>query len=111
MLSKDNVETIHAAATKVLDEIGFKIHNDAALEILREADVKVDFDKKHACIPRDLVEKALAGPPSTFKLYDREGNKPIEVGGEKVWFAPGTTSINILDHKTGERRLAVSKDC
>lgn len=111
MLSKDDVETIHAAATKVLEEVGFKIHNNEALEILKEADVKIDFDNKHACIPRDLVEKALAGPPSTFKLYDREGTKPIEVGGEKVWFAPGTTSINILDHETSERRLAISKDC
>ena len=28
-----------------------------------------------------------------------------------MWFGPGTTSINILDHETGERRHAVSKDC
>ncbi len=35
MLSKDDVETIHATATKVLEEIGFKIHNDEALEILK----------------------------------------------------------------------------
>ena len=111
MLSKDDVKTIHAAAAKVLEEVGFKIHNDEALEILKEADAKVDFEDKHACIPGDLVEKALAGPPSTFKLYDREGTKPIEIGGENVWFAPGTTSINRLDHETGERRLAVSKDC
>ena len=111
MLSKDDVETIHASATKVLEEIGFKIHNDDALEILEEADVKVDFDEKLAYIPRSLVESALAGPPSTFRLYDREGTRSIEVGGEKVWFAPGTTSINILDHETGEKRLAVSKDC
>ena len=88
MLSKDDADTIHEAATKVLEEVGFKIHNDEALEILKEADVKVDFENKHACIPRDLIEKALSGPPSTFKLYNREGTESIEIGGEQVWFAP-----------------------
>lgn len=105
------METIHGASAKVLEEIGFKIHNDEALKILEEAHVQVDFEKKIAYIPRDLVEKALAGTPTNFKLYDREGAQSIEIGGDNVWFGPGTTSINILDHETGERRLAVSKDC
>jgi len=110
-LSKDDVETIHSNSIRVLAEIGFKVHNDEALGILGKADVKVDLDEKIAFIPRDLVEKALAGPPSTFKLYHRGGAQSIEIGGDKVWFAPGTTSINILDHETGEQRLGVSKDC
>ena len=111
ILSKDQVEKIHFSSTRVLEEIGFKIHNDEALKILEEADVKVDHDEKTAYIPRDLIEKTLSGPPSTFKLYDREGAQSIEIGGDNVWFGPGTTSINILDHETGERRHAVSKDC
>jgi len=110
-LSKDDVELIHSASSRALEEIGFKIHNDEALEILGEADVKVDFDEKTAFIPRDLVEQALEGSPSVFKLYDREGKKSIEIGGDAMWFAPGTTSVNILDHETGEQRLAHSKDC
>jgi len=81
------------------------------LGLLDENDVDIDYDQKTAFIPNDLVKKALMGPPSSFKLYDREGIQAIKIGGDKVWFAPGTTSVNFLDHETNENRLAVSKDC
>jgi len=95
----------------VLEEIGFKIHNNEALQILTDAGVSVDLEKKTAFIPRDLVERSLQGIPSSFKLYNREGVNPIDIGGDSVWFAPGTTSVNLLDHVTGEPRLAETQDC
>jgi len=70
------------------------------LELLNENDVDIDYDQKTAFIPNDLVKKALKGPPSSFKLYGREGIRAIKIGGDKVWFAPGTTSVNFLDHET-----------
>jgi trimethylamine--corrinoid protein Co-methyltransferase len=95
----------------VLEEVGFKIHNDEALQILTDAGVNIDLEKKTAFIPRDLVESSLQGIPSSFKLYNREGVNPIDIGGDEVWFAPGTTSVNLLDHVTGEPRLAETQDC
>jgi trimethylamine:corrinoid methyltransferase-like protein len=36
----------------VLEEVGFKIHNDEALQILTDAGVNIDLEKKTAFIPR-----------------------------------------------------------
>ena len=95
----------------MLEEVGFKIHNDEALQILSDAGVNVDLEKKTAYIQNDLVNKTLKGIPYSFKLYDREGANSIDIGGDRVWFAPGTTSVNLLDHTTGENRLAETQDC
>jgi trimethylamine:corrinoid methyltransferase-like protein len=95
----------------VLEKVGFKIHNDEALQILLYHGVNVDLEKKTAYIQGDFVDKALKSTPSSFKLYDREGVNSLDIGEEVVWFAPGTTSVNLLDHTTGENRLAETQDC
>jgi trimethylamine--corrinoid protein Co-methyltransferase len=111
ILIKDDIKKIHSNSKKVLEEVGFKVHNDEALQMLTDAGVNVDLDKKTVYIPEDLVENALQGIPSSFKLYDREAVNAIDIGGDHVWFAPGTTSVNLLDHVTGENRLAETLDC
>ena len=50
------------------------------------------------------------GAVSSFSLYDRDGNPHAELGGDHVHFVPGSRGLKVLDHRTGETRLADSTD-
>ena len=39
--------------------------------------------------PRDVVERAIATAPSSFVLYDRDGEPHADLGGDRVHFVPG----------------------
>ena len=48
--------------------------------------------------------------PSSFILHDRDGNPHADLGGDRVHFVPGSCGLKVLDHRTGETRLANSTD-
>jgi len=52
LLPKSEVERIHLASMKLLEEVGVMVYNDNALKLLKDAGVEVDFEKKIACIPQ-----------------------------------------------------------
>src|SRR5207342_3374056 len=60
--------------------------------------------------PREVVERAIATAPSSFWLYDRDGNPHADLGGDRVHFVPGSSGLRVLDHRTGQARLANSTD-
>ena len=48
--------------------------------------------------------------PRSFKLFDVLGNETHDFGGDKVYFTPGSTAINVLDGATGEMRRPDTAD-
>ena len=110
LLSREDVESIHLASMKILEQVGVMVHNDRALKLLAEAGVEVDFNKKLACIPQDLVKESLVKAPSTIKLYSRDGKNDRVLEGNKVTYNPGSAALFILDSKTGEVRRPLSGD-
>lgn len=110
LLSRDEIESIHLASMKILEEVGVKIYNGAALSLLADAGVEVDFDNKLARIPQHLVKETLVKAPSTIKLYSRDGKRDRVLEGNKVTYNPGSTALFILDSKTNEPRRPLSRD-
>jgi trimethylamine--corrinoid protein Co-methyltransferase len=60
--------------------------------------------------PRDVVDEAIRVAPRSFRLYDRTGDERADLGDDRVHFIPGSSGLKVLDHRTGEARLAVSQD-
>jgi len=110
LLSRDDVESIHLASMKVLEEVGVKIYNDTVLKLLADAGVEVDFDKKLARFPQYIVKESLVKAPSTIKLYSRDGKNDRILEGNKVTYNPSSAALYILDSKTGEVRCPLSRD-
>ena len=55
VLSADELEAIHNASLRVLEEIGLEIMSDRALGILKAAGAKVDMGRQHAWISPQRV--------------------------------------------------------
>ncbi|MBS1251002.1 MAG: Glycine betaine methyltransferase [Anaerolineales bacterium] len=110
LLDDKLIERILAEGFGLLQDPGIKIHNAEALTLLADAGANVDFDAQVARISQSLAEEALETAPSSFNLYDSDGNLAVRYGDDHVHFDPGSAAVSILDGETGEHRKAVTAD-
>ena len=110
LLPKSEVERIHLASMKLLEEVGVMVYNDNALKLLKDAGVEVDLGKKIACIPQYLVKESLVKAPSAIRLYSRNGKHDRILAGNKVTYNPGSAALFFLDSEKGEMRRPVTRD-
>ena len=61
-------------------------------------------------IPHTVVAKALETVPAYIKIYDRNGNEAMDLGGKNSYYGAGPTCPNFMDSRTGERRLSQKSD-
>ena len=108
-LSKKECRRMHEASLEILESIGVRLDLEEALDMLKKAGASV-MDGSVVRVPSHLVEKALATAPKQVILYDRLGNQAMPIGGYRCFYGPGSDCLNIIDHRTGERRNPVLKD-
>lgn len=99
---------LEEAALAILERTGIEIPVAEALDLLRDAGAAVDGSRVR--IPERLVARALETAPRQVTLHDRAGQPAIALTGDAAFFGPGSDCLNVLDHRTGERRRATSAD-
>lgn len=110
-LTDATVQRVIEEAYSLLLDPGVRVHYDEALDLLAEAGADVDRSSRVARFPRWLVEKALETAPSSFYLYDLDGNPKVHYGGDDVHYDPGSAAIEIADYGAKESRVPVTADC
>ncbi len=110
VISEDLVRRILDEAKRILAETGIEIRGEALRARLLDHGLNTGADGKRLLFPADVVEKAIGSAPASFTLFDRDGNPHAELGGDRVHFVPGSSGLKILDHRSGETRLARSAD-
>jgi trimethylamine--corrinoid protein Co-methyltransferase len=109
-LSDDLKQRIFDEAKRLMSEIGMEIRGPNMKARLLEHGLKTDASGKRVLFPPEVVDRAIETAPSSFTLHDRDGNPYTEIGGNNVHYVPGSSGLKILDHRTGETRLANSTD-
>jgi len=66
-ISTDQMEQIHQAVLRVLEQTGLQIRGRFLLEALAAAGCRVDFDKHRAWFKPDLVERQIAAQKDRYK--------------------------------------------
>ncbi len=110
LLSNELIEKIIDEAYSLLENQGVFIENEEALDLLREAGMKVDASSQSVRITRKLIENSLSSTPPSLKMYDRDGKIEYFLGGDEVHFAVGSVAVTIMDSGTGQERKAVTND-
>lgn len=110
ILEDDQLELVLGEAHRILAEVGVRVAGEAMRERLFDAGFRVDGATGRVLFPPDRVRSALATVPPRFMLYDRDGAPYAEFGAGVSHFAPGSSGLNILDHRSGEHREATSGD-
>lgn len=100
-ISDDQVEAIHNASLKVLEDIGMDVLLPEALEILGKAGAQVSGQRVR--IGREIVAEALKTPPAEFTFHCRNPERSIRIGGNWIVFTPVGGPPNCSDIDRGRR--------
>jgi len=109
-LAPETVERALDEAYELLWDPGVRVHYDEALELLAGAGATVDMESRVAKIPRALAEKALETAPSSFYLYNFDGEPVVHYGGDDIHYDPGSAAIEIADYGADKSRIPVTAD-
>jgi trimethylamine--corrinoid protein Co-methyltransferase len=100
VLSDDQIWEIKRAAFDILEKTGAKVLHEGARKMLKQAGalVKGEIVK----VPEHIVQECLRTVPKGFTIYDREGQRAMEVEGRKSYYGTSTASPRTKDALTGE---------
>lgn len=100
VLSEDQIWEIKRAAFDILEKTGARILHPGARDLLKRAGavVKDDIVK----VPEYLVQECVRTAPKGLTIYDRQGNRALEVEGRKSYYGTSTASPNTRDALTSE---------
>ncbi len=107
-MGEQECNEIHLASLEILRRVGLDVHDEKAREILVKGGAQADGIRVR--LPEFMVTRALATAPKRMTLYDRHGKVAIHAGGYNTYYGGGSDCLNILDHRTGERRKPTLKD-
>jgi trimethylamine--corrinoid protein Co-methyltransferase len=108
-LSPEQCQKLHNASLEILARTGARLYDQAAIDLLKKAGASVS-EGNRVRIPAGLVEKAFSTVPKRVTLYDRHGQRAIFLEEGNCYYGPGSDCLNIIDHRTGERRKPVLQD-
>ena len=104
LLSPDQLESLHLGVLEVLREVGVKVEDREALEILNKAGAEVDFQGMVAKIPDYLVMDSIQKAPKDVTFYGRDPEESFSVKhGKGVYFGPCAGPPYFID-ENGNRR-------
>ena len=108
VLNDEKCEKIFNGALDVLSQTGCEINSEEARDMLKAAGCTVEGTRVK--IPANLVKNAIKSAPSSFKLYNRDGEEAVDLSPWRSQFGPCLTNTNTIDLETREKRLTVKED-
>ena len=109
ILEEPQYDLVLDESLRILEEVGVRIAGEPMRERLADAGFTTN-EKGRWRFPADRVRAAAEAVPASFMLYDRNGDEYAEFGVGVSHFAPGSSGLNILDHRSGQRREATTAD-
>jgi trimethylamine--corrinoid protein Co-methyltransferase len=107
-MTRAQCERIHWASLELLERMGVKLHDQASLDLLKKGGADVDGNIVY--VPSGMVEKAFSTVPKRVVLYNRHEEPVMPLEGRRSFYGPGSDTLNIIDHRTGERRQPTLED-
>lgn len=108
-LSYQQCQQLHNASLEILARTGARLYEQEAIDLLKKAGATV-ADGNLVRIPAGLVEKAFSTVPKRVTLYDRNGHASLFLEEGNCYYGTGSDCLNIIDHRSGERRKPVMQD-
>ncbi len=100
VLSNDQVEEIKRASFEVMSKVGFSVLHAGARKMLKQAGALVNGE--NVKVPEHVVTGCLRTAPKGWTIYDRQGNRAMEVEGRKSYYGTSTASPRTKDALSGE---------
>ncbi len=111
--TQDELDILHYATLKILNETGIKVESDEALEIFHGAGANVEHHGGYGIVrlASHIVEDCIRWAPSTVTYYGRRPEDDYVAESKRVGFAASYgPQINIIDLESRQIRPTIKED-
>lgn len=108
-LDDDLKHKIISEARQLICRIGVKIHNPEIVSMLHDYGAKIK-DENNVKFTDEIIDRSLKTAPKAFKLFNICGEEAVDLSGYNINFTPGSSSVNIIDFRTSQRRKPTTSD-
>ena len=102
-LSADQIEAIHHASLRLLEEYGLEVMSAEARDLFRKAGATVDDASQVVRVDRAVIEAAIATAPAQFTLTPTNAQHRLVIGGNHIHFGLVSGAPNAHDIRGGRR--------
>ena len=99
----DQIEAIHHASLRLLEEYGLKVMSAEARDLFRKAGATVDDASQVVRVDRAVIEAAIATAPAQFTLTPTNPQHRLVIGGNHIHFGLVSGAPNAHDIRGGRR--------
>lgn len=103
VVSDDQVEALHEASLRILEELGIELMSDTARKLFEDAGADVDHTTGLVKVDRALVMETIKTAPSVFTLTPRNPENRMTFGDNHVNFTLVAGPPNVHDCINGRR--------
>ncbi|MFC2017340.1 trimethylamine methyltransferase family protein [Chloroflexota bacterium] len=109
-LTEESIDRVHQTAMRIIEEVGFEVSSEVALELFKEAGAWVNQEKHLVRLSQKRAIKLIETAPSEVRLCGQDEKHDILLGGKRVYTGTGGTALYIYHPDTGERKPAILDD-
>jgi trimethylamine--corrinoid protein Co-methyltransferase len=109
-LTEESIHKIHQTAMRVIEEVGFEVNSEVALELFKGAGAQVDREKRLVRLTQRKVAELIEIAPSEVRLCGQDEKHDILLGGHRVHTGTGGTALYIYHPDTGQKHPAELAD-
>ncbi|MFO7996127.1 MAG: trimethylamine methyltransferase family protein [Dehalococcoidia bacterium] len=110
VLTEEAIVKVHQTAMQVIEEVGFEVQSDMALELFAGAGATVDWEKHLVRLNENKAKELIEAAPSEIKLCGQDEAHDIILGGRRVYAGTGGTALYIYEPDVNQTRLASMED-
>ncbi|HEY8800364.1 MAG TPA: trimethylamine methyltransferase family protein, partial [Candidatus Limnocylindrales bacterium] len=103
VVSADELESIHDASLRILEEIGMDFLDEGARDLLTAAGARVEPGTQRVRFDRDMVLERIRTAPSSFTLHATNPEHHLQIGGDWMAFGSVASAPNVADLDHGRR--------
>ena len=109
-LAPNDIKRIHSHSLDLLERVGIDYKTPKALQVLEQMGCPVDYERNWACLPRDVVEWALAQAPRVVRLEARDPARDTVLNGRASHQTTDSQGTEAIDLESGERHDSTAED-
>jgi trimethylamine--corrinoid protein Co-methyltransferase len=103
LISDDELESLHNASLRVLQEIGVDVLHDEARRIMKAHGAEIVGDSERVRFDPAMIMELIAHCPPEFTLHARNPEHDIRFGGNNLIFSQMGSAPNCSDADRGRR--------
>jgi len=105
IVSPEELDRIHDASCRILEEVGIEFRDDESIAIWKTAGA--DIDGYRVRIDRGQLMELISTAPETYTMHSRTDGHDITIGGRKTAFVPAYGAPFVLDMENKRRHATL----